>query len=612
MRLRSRLTLSHGIIIGIMCLVMPLALYAIGNLARQIDTLAAVDLNSNTAIERITHALHVEIASLIAMTLTPQPSSDVVTNPAVPTSQAMAARAHEASTAKMREAIAQARSDFELDSESKALDAFQARYTHFENAVSIWQAGRMTQSSAQELSTDFDKMGRALSELRQIKNAELHNATQDARDFGRDMIVLVGALAGLALLVGLFATVRLVRSVTTLSDQLNDLGQRMSGGNFDFAYIDGSIDEFNALGHYFESMGRSLRLFHETNLERLIVEQRRSEAVLDSIDDGLVIFSDTGRIERINPVAERQLGIEYGAASGKRFEEIGDAGIGTSVRAILQTGEFAHPTEPEIHVDRDGEQRILAYWLHRFVESESGRPGAVLVMRDVTVRREFDKQRSEFVLRASHELRTPITSIRMGLGLLGEKLNFAPGSRDEELYQTVQLELTRMVALLDDLLDLSRLREGKQVMQRVPTDIVRVLEQARARFQPAAMDAGINLELEIDNDLPRLSLSQSGFDRVLDNLVGNALRYTPAGGSIMLSAHRTQHHLAIAVTDNGSGIPFSRQALIFQPFVQAGSKRGGAGLGLAICKEIVQQHGGQISVSSLPKRGTTFTILLPI
>ncbi|MGA9335701.1 MAG: hypothetical protein WBV39_15580, partial [Rudaea sp.] len=271
MRLHARLTLSHGIMIGIMCLVMPLALFAIRNLAHQVDVLAKADLNANNAIERITRALHVEIASLIEMTLTPPTNSDQVAAPGVPPGESPATQEHDASATKMRQAIAQARNDFALVSESEALDAFQERYTHFENAVSIWQAGRMTQSSAQELSADFDAMGNALSQLRQIKNSELHQATEAARNFARDMIVLVGALAGLALLIGLFATVRLVRSVTEQSDQLYNLVRRMSDGDFDIAYFDGSIDEFNVLGRHFESMGQSLRMVREANLERLIV-----------------------------------------------------------------------------------------------------------------------------------------------------------------------------------------------------------------------------------------------------------------------------------------------------------------------------------------------------
>ena len=109
-----------------------------------------------------------------------------------------------------------------------------------------------------------------------------------------------------------------------------------------------------------------------------------------------------------------------------------------------------------------------------------------------------------------------------------------------------------------------------------------------------------------------MPICRSAFDRVLDNLIGNAIRHTPAGGSIGLSAELANNALVIRVSDTGEGIPLAQQALIFQPFVQIGAKRGGAGLGLAICKEIVQQHGGNIGIYSQPRRGTTFTISLPV
>ncbi len=611
MKLRPRLALSHGIIIGLMCLVFPLALYSLQRMAERVNSLAATNLQANAAIEQISEQLNQEIAGLIQTALRPPNEATTADTDATTALTPPAPASGPPTPNLVRQAIDAARGNFMSPTEKSALDDFEARYMHFENAVAIWQAGRMAQPNTIKLPSDFGKLRKSLAHLRDLKNTELRDAAQATRRFARDMILLVGVLATLALLTGLFATVRLVRSVTDLSDRLTALVQRMSGGDFDVAYTDGPIDEFNALGHHFESMAHSLHLFRETNMERLIVEQRRSEAVLDSIGDGLVIFSEEGRIERINPVAERQLRMESGQAIGRRFEEIGDEEIGERVREVLASGEFSEAREPEISIEHEGEKRILAYWLHRFVESESGRPGVVLVMRDVTTRREFDQMRGEFVLRASHELRTPITSIRMGLGLLGEKLQFPEGSRDRELYDTVQAELKRMVSLLTDLLDLSRLRVGEQSLERLPTDIEQVLRKASQRFELPAAEASVKLEMEIDDELPRLSLSRSAFDRVLDNLIGNALRYTPSGGSIMLSAHRTPEHIAIAVTDTGQGIPFSRQALVFQPFVQVGQRRGGAGLGLAICKEIVEQHGGRISVSSLPRRGTTFTILMP-
>lgn len=339
-----------------------------------------------------------------------------------------------------------------------------------------------------------------------------------------------------------------------------------------------------------------------------VAGQRRSDAVLDAIGDGLVIFSADGHIERINSVAERQLGTEAGASIGKRFEDIADETVGQRVEELLRAGELSSVKQPEIRIDRDGENRVLACSLHRFVDGDAG---VVLVMRDVTIQREFDKMRTEFVLRASHELRTPIASIRMGLGLLGEKFDFPPGSRDLELYETVQHELKRMVNLLTDLLDLSRLRMGEQTLERAPTDVAAILLDAKQRFDPVASESGISMETEIVPALPRLSLCRSALDRVMDNLINNALRHTPKGGTLTLSATRVNQQVRIAVTDTGEGIASNQQAMIFQPFVQIGNKRGGAGLGLAICREIVNQHGGEITVSSQLRRGTTFTIALP-
>ena len=597
MKLRPRLALSHGIIIALLCLVFPLALYAIHHLAGQAQALASDDMRAIEATERIRQQLDVEVTQLMRQMLTPQDLNSA---------------AVDVTQTPLRAAIEDARPDFTLPAEQAALADFEQRYLHFENAIAIWHAGQMARPSADELPLDFNQLRQALARLRQMKNADLIDAAHAAREYARSMVALVATLGLLALFIGLLATLRLMRSVTGPVDELRALVQRMSHGDFEIVYSDGAIDEFNILGRHFETMGQALRLFHATNLERIVVEQRRSEAVLDSIGDGLVIFSEAGMIERINPVAERQLGIGPGIARGKRFEDIGDFRVGLRVREVLATGEFAEAGESEIAIERDGETRFLAYSLNRFVESESGRPGAVMVMRDVTTQRDFDKMRSEFILRASHELRTPITSIGMGLGLLGEKMQFTPGSRDQELFQTVQQELKRMVGLLTDLLDLSRLRIGEQNMERAPTEIPEVLVQARQRFEFAAAEAGIELDFELEAGLPRLQLCRSAFDRVLDNLIVNALRHTPAGGSIMLSAHRTSERVAIAVADTGSGIPYAQQALIFEPFVQIGNKRGGAGLGLAICKEIVHQHGGEIRVASLPRRGTTFTILLSV
>jgi NtrC-family two-component system sensor histidine kinase KinB len=598
MNLRPRLALSHGLIIGLLCLISLVALHSIQKLAEQGDMMMSADAEAMHATERIRLQLGLEIAQLMRETLS---AHNAVSGGSVSNS----------SSIDVRGAIKDARRYFVAPDQHQALDKFEQTYIHFENAMAIWRTGQMTPANELALPSDYDNMRQALVDLNEIKNTHLKDLASSARDDAFATFTIVGILAVLAVGIGLFATLRLVRSFVRPVDQLTTMAQSMAHGDFDVAYQPDSIDEFNNLGRHFEAMSKSLRLFRNANIDRLIAEQMRTTAVLENIGDGLVIFAENGQIERINGVAQRQLGVQLQEVSGEYFEDIGDSKAASRVREVLATGTFADAEEAEIRIERDGETRVLSYALHRFVEGEGDRPGAVMVIRDITTRRGIDKMRSDFVMRASHELRTPITSIRMGLGLLGETLKIPAGSRDAELFQTVQQEVERMTGLLADLLDLSRLRSGEHAMERAPTKIADLLVRARDRFAVEAANARTALEIEIDDGLPQLPLCSSAFDRVLDNLIANALRHTPAAGSIMLSAHRTPQHVAIAVTDTGQGIPYSQQSLIFQPFVQIGNKRGGAGLGLAICEEIVHQHGGEIQLSSVPGRGTTFTVLLP-
>ena len=597
MNVRTRLAASHGIIIALTLLVAPLALYAVWHLVGRIDTISSRHLRAIESTERISQSQGAEIRDLLAEIASPGSTPDAPPQ-TFPTA--------------VQNAIVEARPFYQTPEQRALLDTFEQKYQSFEDALATWRTDKTAhRDDVKNLAVYFGELREEIVRMREMQNASLAASAMATRDFARAMLTLLIAFILLALFIGLLATIRSVRAVAEPVEQLTALVRKMSEEDFDIAYKPGAISDFNVLGHHFETMGHALRLFRATNMERIIFEQRRSDAVLDSIGDGLVIFSEQGLIERINPVAERQLGLEAGDGIGQRFEDIGDATAGQRVRELLDRGELSGTAPPEIQIDSGGDHRVLAYSLQRFVEGESGRAGVVMVMRDVTIQREFDKMRNEFVLRASHELRTPIASVRMGLGLLGEKFNFAPGSRDLELYETVQTELQRMVNLLTDLLDLSRLRVGEHVLEREPTDVGQVLSEAKQRFDIAATTNGIRISVELAPSLPRVSLCRNAMDRVLDNLIANAMRHTPAGGSITLTTERLPQHVQISVADTGEGIASNQQAMIFQPFVQIGKKRGGAGLGLAICREIINQHGGEISVSSQLRRGTTFSIRLP-
>ena len=199
MKLRERLAWSHGIIIGLMCLVFPLALYAIHGLAGRMDVLIADNMRAIESIESIVQQLDVEIAQLMQMMLKPQ---DVIV-----------AHGGDVQT-PVRAAIDQARPFFETSAEHEAFADVERRYVHFENAIAIWHAGQMTQLSSDELPSDFKQLREAVVRLRTLKSASLVDATRAARYFAREQIALLGIVALLALLVGLLATLRQVNSIT--------------------------------------------------------------------------------------------------------------------------------------------------------------------------------------------------------------------------------------------------------------------------------------------------------------------------------------------------------------------------------------------------------------
>ncbi|HEX4481790.1 MAG TPA: ATP-binding protein [Rudaea sp.] len=597
MTLRSRLLFSHSVVIALAMIAFVAALYSIDNLHGRVERIAQGRQGIIDSTERIRDEFSNVMRSVIeeGVSETRDRSRSV------------------AAVNGLRGAIEASRKYFQAPEEKSAFDALQANFQAFADAVEGWSARTIEPAdSAQRIAEAYSRLRIAAVQLRDLKIEQVNLAATQARDFTQMMMFLLAALALALLCVGIFTTLRLVRVVCFQVDSLTDVVDKMSHGEYDVSCGDASVVEFNLLGRHLENMGRQLSALRDTNVERVIAEQRRTSAVLDSIDDGLVIFSDQAVIERINAVAERQLGVEPGTAVGKRFEQIGDETIARHISQVLASGELIDVGRPELRIEHDNEVRIVAFSLHRFVESQSDRIGVVMVLRDVTVQHAFDKMRSEFVLRASHELRTPIASIRMGLSLLGEKMDFAEGSRERELYQTVQQEVTRMIGLLTDLLDLSRMRVGQQKFELAPTNIAEMLVDAGHRFELQAAASKLTLSVHVQEGLPHVPLSRSTFDRVFDNLIGNAMRHTAPGGSIGLSAELTRNTLLIRVADTGEGIPLAQQALIFQPFVQIGAKRGGAGLGLAICKEIVQLHGGTISIYSQPRRGTTFTISLPV
>lgn len=481
----------------------------------------------------------------------------------------------------------------------------------FVDAIDSPGPGRPELLADSDLSRSLDVLRNRLLALHQQAMENIGIEEQSARS--RTLLVsgLLG-LIGIAILVVGFITAhsiarRFGAPIETLAKAADKIGQ----GDFDVTLPVSGVAEMSSLSRRFGLMAEALRLYRASNTEALGSGRKRLLAVLDSIDDGLVILDRHGRIEHANPVATRQLFSQ----SDPQGQELGtllhNPALTQATQRVL-SGNLLEETPQDLVVEVGGESRLLTWGMSPVSHDDGRNIGAVMVVRDVTEQRAFERVRNDFVLRASHELRTPMTGMHMAFGLLAERLKFAEDSRERDLVRTVDEEMHRLVRLINDLLNFSRYQSGTQKLELQLCDIPELLGQASQRFTGQAREKGVELDLEIADGLPHINIDRLQIERVLDNLIGNALRHTPEGGTIRLQARCQEERVAIAVEDSGDGIPLSQQGRIFEPFVQVGRKKGGVGLGLALCREIVQLHGGRIALRSQQGKGSRFYLLLPV
>jgi len=414
---------------------------------------------------------------------------------------------------------------------------------------------------------------------------------------------------------GLAFAVFLANRIVGPLRELTETAARIATGDLDAKARVSSRDEVGILAAGFNTMAERIRQLRRSDLGKLVVAQQTTEAAIDSLYDPVIITDAEGAVAKLNPAAEELFGTEA-ANVGKPVGEIArDSRIPVAVAEALSSqrpvaGEEAASVLP---LDVDGTERAFRLRTTPMRDEEGRLLGAVTLLEDITHLREIDRLKSEFIATASHELRTPLTSVQMGVHLLLEGATGGLTEKQRELLQACKEDCERLERLMRDLLDLSRIEAGKHIPQLSP---IRVAELVAASTDPlrAQLDAkGLSFAAEVPPELPSVLADRAQIERVLTNLVSNALRHTDRGGLIRVSAVRRQGHVAISVKDTGHGIPPEYLAHIFEKFIRVpDAPSGDAGLGLAISKRIVEAHGGKIVVQSEVGRGTTFTFTLPM
>lgn len=346
------------------------------------------------------------------------------------------------------------------------------------------------------------------------------------------------------------------------------------------------------------------------NLERKNDEQA---AVLASMSDGVLAVDSDEVIISLNDSAAALLETPVQSALGRRLQEV----IRNSElrHLMLQTLERGDPVEGDVMLGRD-RSRVLR--LHGTALRRSGRPpvGAVVVLNDVTHIRQLENLRRDFVANVSHELKTPITSIK---GFVETLLDGALHHADdaERFLRIIAQQTDRLNAIIEDLLSLSKIEEGEESaeIELVLSDVGAVTVSAADECRYLAQEKGIDVQLTIE-DTCQARINAPLFEQALINLLDNAIKYSEPGGSVQVNCKCGSGEVVVDVVDHGSGIPAEHVNRLFERFyrVDKGRSRklGGTGLGLAIVKHIVQAHHGRVTVKSEPGQGSVFSVRIPI
>jgi PAS domain S-box-containing protein len=357
---------------------------------------------------------------------------------------------------------------------------------------------------------------------------------------------------------------------------------------------------------------------------QLIDDAERRRATLDSVMksmvDGLILVDRRGRIAYVNPYAEEILGLPSSALAGQALETM-DRGIARLVEHPEQTldsfrAAMADPqSTPAVEFGLSTPvARTLQARFFPIRDMGGGSLGLGLLLRDITREKELDEMKSQLLSTVSHELRTPLASIKgFATTLLRDDIEWDRESRREFL-SIIDEESDRLTELISNLLDMSRIEAGTLRVEPEPTDLDPIIRETAAQFQ--MMTRAHEIRFNVPPALPRVMVDPRRARQVLRNLLENAIKYSPEGGPITISAQVAGDSIQTSVADRGIGIDAKQLDHIFDRFYQVDSastrKVGGSGLGLSICKAIIQVHNGEIWVESQAGSGSTFRFTLPL
>jgi NtrC-family two-component system sensor histidine kinase KinB len=463
-----------------------------------------------------------------------------------------------------------------------------------------------------------DRLRELCFQLFQVNQNAMVNAEARTHSIASQTAYGTMIVSLIVLALSIIATAWLIKVVIKPAEELTETVKQIGMGKLDLKIDVLSDDEIGQLSREFNKMTERLRQFEQMNIERIIAEKRKSEAIVESISDGLILTDAQMRIIRINAVVAQLFGCEENAVEMLPVSSvIRDERVIALIRKASRNESEAEAHDDSILLFGAPERQLFFRpKVTPIFDSEGKLYGVVTLLQDVTQFKELDRMKTDFIAAVSHEFRTPVTSINMSVDILNQGILGPLNDRQKELIDSAKEDCQRLTKLARELLQLSKLESGKLQLKNEELDVRSLVESSIRPLQLQFQEKNVALAIDLPAGLPHLVADDQQINSVITNLVINALKYTHAGGKVTVSAREEGSALRIDVADTGLGISQENLEKIFDKFVQvkhsSDTTPGSVGLGLAIAKEIVELYGGKIWATSVPGEGSTFSFVLPL
>jgi signal transduction histidine kinase len=436
----------------------------------------------------------------------------------------------------------------------------------------------------------------------------------DASTVGRQRAAQVSQRMYLLLICGILIATAFIyltgrwilRPLTALTASANEI----AGGNLDLVVGANSRDEIGQLSRSFDAMASSLREYRRTNEAKMLSMQKATQQALESLSAAIAVVDRDGAVEVVTKTARETLGLEIGC----RLEDGKYPWMEMLAQKALDSRRREHLDQEDrlIQVFVEGEEKFYQPEAIPILDGLGFPVGITLILHDATRLRQQDELKRGLVSTVSHQLKTPLTSIRMALYLLLDDKLGPLTPKQEELLLAARDDTERLHSIVEDLLDIARIQSGRIQMDFQTLDASTLAQDAVESFKVPAQDRGITLVASIPQGLPQVMADPTRIPHVFANLLSNAIKYTSPGGTVTVGASTDQESVWYTVSDTGPGIPSEYLPHVFEQFFRVPDQGGssGAGLGLAIAKEVVVAHGGEIRVESQPGKGSIFSFSL--